>query len=303
MAQSGDLGKTAHARNGNFWRRLRLNARLRHAVDREDLVNATSTDHISSASFSSSFRWAGYALGFALGGFFDGILLHQILQWHHLLSGIDDARTDIGFLIMTDGLFHALMYVIAAAGLWLLWRARRQFAAAGADRLLFGNALIGFGMWHVADALLSHWILGIHRIRMDVDNPLFWDLLWLAVFGILPAVAGAMLRRGGSGRAGAHRLHSHTALVAAVAVAGPLAAVPAPDDGTVMVVFRPGVSPAQAMAGLTASEGRLLWADASGTVWAVDLTGGGDAGAFYRHGALAVSNTILPVGCLNWTKV
>jgi uncharacterized membrane protein len=25
-------------------------------------------------------------LGFALGGFFDGILLHQILQWHHLLS-------------------------------------------------------------------------------------------------------------------------------------------------------------------------------------------------------------------------
>lgn len=31
------------------------------------------------------FRW-GAALGFALGGFFDGILLHQILQWHHLLS-------------------------------------------------------------------------------------------------------------------------------------------------------------------------------------------------------------------------
>src|SRR5687768_8252330 len=38
------------------------------------------------------FRW-GAVLGFALGGFFDGILLHQILQWHHLLSlvpGIDD---------------------------------------------------------------------------------------------------------------------------------------------------------------------------------------------------------------------
>jgi uncharacterized membrane protein len=25
-------------------------------------------------------------LGFAFGGFFDGILLHQVLQWHHLLS-------------------------------------------------------------------------------------------------------------------------------------------------------------------------------------------------------------------------
>lgn len=33
-------------------------------------------------------RWVLWAavLGFALSGFFDGVLLHQILQWHHLLS-------------------------------------------------------------------------------------------------------------------------------------------------------------------------------------------------------------------------
>jgi uncharacterized membrane protein len=30
--------------------------------------------------------WGGFWLGFALGGFLDGIILHQILQWHHLLS-------------------------------------------------------------------------------------------------------------------------------------------------------------------------------------------------------------------------
>ena len=29
---------------------------------------------------------AGSVLGMALGGFFDGILLHQVLQWHHFLS-------------------------------------------------------------------------------------------------------------------------------------------------------------------------------------------------------------------------
>ncbi|WP_272547883.1 DUF2243 domain-containing protein [Acidovorax sp. NCPPB 3576] len=28
--------------------------------------------------------WPGYLLGFSLGVFFDGIVLHQILQWHHL---------------------------------------------------------------------------------------------------------------------------------------------------------------------------------------------------------------------------
>jgi uncharacterized membrane protein len=37
--------------------------------------------------------WGGFWLGFALGGFFDGIILHQILQWHHLLSGVAPTAT------------------------------------------------------------------------------------------------------------------------------------------------------------------------------------------------------------------
>ena len=31
-------------------------------------------------------RTAGIVLGIGLGGFFDGIVLHQILQWHHMLT-------------------------------------------------------------------------------------------------------------------------------------------------------------------------------------------------------------------------
>src|SRR4051794_15960674 len=41
------------------------------------------------AGYSAGFRWAGYLVGLAMGGFFDGILLHQVLQWHHLLSLVD----------------------------------------------------------------------------------------------------------------------------------------------------------------------------------------------------------------------
>jgi uncharacterized membrane protein len=29
----------------------------------------------------------GLLLGLGLGGFIDGIVMHQILQWHHLLTG------------------------------------------------------------------------------------------------------------------------------------------------------------------------------------------------------------------------
>jgi uncharacterized membrane protein len=28
----------------------------------------------------------GVLFGLGLGGFFDGIVLHQVLQWHHMLS-------------------------------------------------------------------------------------------------------------------------------------------------------------------------------------------------------------------------
>lgn len=30
--------------------------------------------------------WGTVLLGVGLGGFFDGIVLHQILQWHHTCS-------------------------------------------------------------------------------------------------------------------------------------------------------------------------------------------------------------------------
>ena len=60
-------------------------------------------------------------IGFALGGFFDGILLHQVLQWHHFLSLVEAQwASDIRVQILADGLFHVAVYIVAAAGLWML---------------------------------------------------------------------------------------------------------------------------------------------------------------------------------------
>jgi uncharacterized membrane protein len=59
---------------------------------------------------SRSLRWAGFLLGFSLAGFFDGILLHQVLQWHHLLSDVQlAALRDIRAQLLADGLFHVLI--------------------------------------------------------------------------------------------------------------------------------------------------------------------------------------------------
>jgi len=169
--------------------------------------------HHCSTGFSRRFTAAGVMLGFGLGGFFDGILLHQVLQWHHLLSAVEtSAVQDIRVQILADGLFHVLMYVVAAAGLWLLFRTRREFAGPGADRRLVAAALIGCGAWHVLDRVLSHWIMGLHRIRMDVDDPLVWDLVWFFVFGVGIIAAGSVSassrRAPGSGAARAAELRA-----------------------------------------------------------------------------------------------
>jgi uncharacterized membrane protein len=111
-----------------------------------------------------------------MGGFVDGILFHQVLQWHHLLSavarpGLADLRTQV----LADGLFHVLMHAIALTGLLLLLRARKAFSVAGAERDYLAVFLVGFGLWHVLDAVLFHWVLGIHHVRMDSASPLAWD--------------------------------------------------------------------------------------------------------------------------------
>jgi uncharacterized membrane protein len=257
-------------------------------------------------AFSKTFRWSGYLLGFSLGGFFDGILLHQVLQWHHLLSGLEgEAFRDLRVQILADGLFHVKMYVIAIVGLALLWRSRREFATPPASRLLLANALIGFGVWHVADTILSHWLLGIHRIRMEAENVLLWDLIWFFVFGVAFIAAGWFVRRNaGAGGAptGGRRFVAPSLLVLAVLTAGPLATLPPPDVTAVMVLFKPGTSAEAMLAAVADVKGRIIWTDASGDLWAVDLDDPGKARAFYRHGALLVSNTMVPSGCLNWFR-
>jgi len=243
---------------------------------------------------------AGYLLGFGLGGFFDGILLHQILQWHHLLSLVTRPPfQDIRVQIMADGFFHLLMYVLAGAGLWKLWKGRHHFEGGG-DRLLLANAAIGFGAWHMLDGVLSHWILGIHRIRLDSENVLFWDLLWFIVFGVAFVVLGRWLRRGNGGAVGGRG--GAAALALAVLVGGPVAALPPPGLDTVMVFYKPGTKPATVFAGIEAVDGRILWSAPSGDVWALDVKDRSKTGLLYKHGAWMVSNSALAAGCLAWTS-
>ncbi|TNC51218.1 DUF2243 domain-containing protein [Rubellimicrobium rubrum] len=243
-----------------------------------------------------SIRWA-LVLGFALGGFFDGILLHQILQWHHLLSLVPGAG-DLTRQVLWDGLFHAFMYLLAAAGLWGLWRAhRRHLMPTGAG--LAGALALGFGLWHVTDAVLSHWILGLHRVRIEAEAPLAWDLGWLTVFGLVPMGTGwVFLRRGQNnppGRGGA----ALAALVILCLGSGAWAARPSNAPYT-LAVFAPNRPPEHIARDLANLGANVVWSGPTLQVALLDVPAQ-ERWALYRHGAVFVSGTALPAGCLGWS--
>ena len=263
-----------------------------------------STSPSTSPSTPPPLRLArsAFLLGVALGGFFDGILLHQVLQWHHLLSNVRaSALADLRVQMLADGLFHALMYVLALLGLVLLWRRRQALQAPGAGREVLAAALAGFGAWHVLDTLVSHWITGIHRVRVDSPQPLLWDLLWLVAFGLLPLACSWLLQRRGSGGGGPGR-RAAASLAAAVLLAGPIAARPVDTGGELLVLFAPGVAPAAAFDALARLDGRVRWVDRSGGLWAVAFEQVPEPAAFYREGALLVSHSALALGCFGSTR-
>ena len=153
-------------------------------------------------------RAAGVLLGVGMGGFVDGIVLHQILQWHHMLTSEGDypPTTVRGLETNTlwDGLFHAFTWAAVGAGIWILWRVARERGWSLGGRWLLGWMLVGWGAFNLVEGVVDHQLLGIHHVRDDLGGPLSWDLAFLAL-GVLLVIAGWVLARSDDQRRSAHR--------------------------------------------------------------------------------------------------
>ena len=138
---------------------------------------------------------AATLLGIGLGGLFDGIVLHQILQWHHMVS----ARTPPDTLealernTLGDGLFHAAAWVLTVAGVFLLATASGARTAPGGGRTLLGGALVGWGLFNTLEGLIDHHLLSLHHVRPGPDE-LLWDLAFLAWGAGMLVVGGLLVR-------------------------------------------------------------------------------------------------------------
>jgi uncharacterized membrane protein len=138
---------------------------------------------------------AGTVLGIGLGGFADGILFHQLLQLHNMLTGWIPKTTipNIEINMFWDGLFHAITWTTTLIGVAMLFAAGERPDVPWSRRILAGAMLFGWGLFNLVEGVIDHHILGVHHV-VESAGLSIWDWAFLAS-GIVFIVIGWSLIR------------------------------------------------------------------------------------------------------------
>lgn len=133
---------------------------------------------------------AAILLGLGQAGFFDGIVFHQLLQWHHMFTNVESSNTVSGLELNTlgDGLFHLADWLFTLTGLVVLWLAVKRDNVSKSTSVFIGAFCIGAGTFNIIEGILSHHILQIHHVKPGAHQ-LAWDLGFIGA-GVLSAIVG-----------------------------------------------------------------------------------------------------------------
>jgi uncharacterized membrane protein len=167
---------------------------------------------------ASKVNVAGLLLGIGLGGFVDGIALHQIAQWHQMLSAalppatMEAMKTNMA----ADGWFHAAVWLATFAGVLVLWSAVRGPGGLPPTRKLIGSMLLGWGGFNLIEGVVNHHLLELHHVRDLPQHVPAYDWIFLLTGGVGFILAGLALRagrraplRGAERRSGGERRFSY----------------------------------------------------------------------------------------------
>ncbi len=138
---------------------------------------------------------AGTLMGIGMGGFVDGILFHQILQLHSMLSAKlpQDTLINVKVSMVWDGLFHALTWLSVAIAIKLLWDAAKDQHVLWSGKIYGGALLMGWGIFNLVEGIIDHHILGVHHVVERLGLSVY-DYLFLAS-GLIFIVVGVMIIR------------------------------------------------------------------------------------------------------------
>lgn len=141
---------------------------------------------------------ASVILGIGIGGFIDGIVLHQILQWHEMLSAKIPPTDYVGKSVnmFWDGVFHFFTLVVTFVGIVLLWKLLHRKDVNRSGYLFGGGLVTGWGLFNLIEGVIDHQILKLHNVREVVANPEAYNLGFLGFSVALLAGGWVLMRRG-----------------------------------------------------------------------------------------------------------
>jgi uncharacterized membrane protein len=133
---------------------------------------------------------AATVLGIGLGGFIDGIVLHQILQWHEMLSNRIPPTTYVAKSVnmFWDGIFHAFTLMVTLTGVILLWKLLKRKDIDRSGNLLAGGMLFGWGLFNVLEGIADHQLLKLHNVREITRDKELWNYGFLVLSFLFIAI-------------------------------------------------------------------------------------------------------------------
>ncbi len=141
-------------------------------------------------------------LGIGLGGFIDGIVLHQILQWHEMLSNIVPPVTLVAksLNMFWDGIFHFFTLAVTFIGILMLYKLIKKRESLVGKRIFGGGLLLGWGIFNLVEGLLNHHLFQLHHVKEFSPNYHLWDL-GFTLLSVIMVIAGWVLIRKGKTKA------------------------------------------------------------------------------------------------------
>ena len=118
---------------------------------------------------------AATILGVGLGGFFDGVLFHQLLQVHSMLSA-RVPKTSVSNLevnMFWDGVFHTFTWCTTLLGVILLWRAGAHRVAHWSRKGFFGGLFLGWGLFNFIEGVIDHYVLNLRHVLQSHGQSAF----------------------------------------------------------------------------------------------------------------------------------
>lgn len=136
-------------------------------------------------------------LGIGMGGFIDGIVLHQLLQWHQMLSNkISPVTWEAKSINMFwDGVFEVVTWLFTFVGILLLWQSRFRTDLHFSNRLFTGGLIAGWGVFNLMDSVFNHYLFRFHNVRENVPQEGAYNLGFLLLSLGMIVLGGFLMMR------------------------------------------------------------------------------------------------------------